>query len=254
MSRPLDFAEQRRRKIAELVRREGSVRLAELTEPFGVSEPTLRKDLTALEKDGLLRRTHGGAVALETRPITTNNARKAHNIEAKRAIAEVCAGLVEEGQSLYLDSGTTIEVFAEHLRPEAINVLTNAPGVAEAVCETPRIRHTLLGGEYNRVGAALTGAITVETLERFHVDTAFIGVSGIAPQGIFTVDVAEGYVKQAAIDSARRVVVPLDSSKIGYQDFFHLTDLEKIDDVVCERADEQLARWCAEHEIRLHTP
>ena len=183
MSRPLDFAEQRRRKIVELVRREGSVRLAELTEPFGVSEPTLRKDLTALEKDGLLRRTHGGAVALETRPITTNNARKAHNIEAKRAIAEVCAGLVEEGQSLYLDSGTTIEVFAEHLRPEAINVLTNAPGVAEAVCETPRIRHTLLGGEYNRVGAALTGAITVETLERFHVDTAFIGVSGIARRG-----------------------------------------------------------------------
>ena len=248
-----DFAEQRRRKIADLVRRAGSVRLADLVQPFGVSEPTLRKDLTALEQEGLLRRTHGGAIAIETRPISTNDARKAHNIQAKRAIAEVCAGLVAEGQSVFLDSGTTIEVLAEHLDRDAVNVLTNSVGVAMAVAERPRIRHTLLGGEYQRVGDSLSGAITVETLSRFHVDTAFIGVSGITPQGIFTVEVAEGHVKQAAIEAARRVVVPLDTSKVGYQAFYHLAPLDIIDDVVTEREDADLACWCAEHGIRLHT-
>lgn len=248
-----DFAEQRRHKIAELVRRAGSVRLADLVEPFGVSEPTLRKDLTALEQDGLLRRTHGGAIAIETRPITSNETRRAHHIEAKRAIAARCAELVEEGQSIYLDSGTTIEVLAEHLDRDAISVLTNSPGAAMAVSERPGISHTLLGGEYKRVGGSLSGAITVETLARFHVDTAFIGVSGITPQGIFTVDVAEGYVKQAAIQAARRVIVPLDASKVGYQDFYHLAQLDIIDDVVTEAPHEDLARWCREAGIRLHT-
>lgn len=254
MAHHTDFAEQRRRKIAELVRKEGSVRLADLTGPFGVSEPTLRKDLTALEGQGLLRRTHGGAIAVESRPISTLDARKARNIRAKQTVADLCAGLVEEGQSVYLDSGTTVEVLAERLDVRGINVLTNSPGVARAVADKPGIRHTLLGGEYNPVGGSLTGAVTVETLERFHVDTAFIGVSGISPQGIFTVDVAEGYVKQAAIGAARRVVVPLDTSKVGYRDFFQLTDLAKIDDVVVEKPDEELARWCRAAEIRLHTP
>ncbi|MCP3424631.1 DeoR/GlpR family DNA-binding transcription regulator [Rothia sp. AR01] len=254
MSNHQDFAEQRRHKIAELVRREGSVRLADLAEPFGVSEPTLRKDLSALERDGVLRRTHGGAIAVESRPVSTLAARKAHNIEAKRAIARICADLVEEGQSVYLDSGTTIEVMAGLLRRSTLNVLTNSPGVAMAVAEKPGVRHTLLGGEYNPVGGSVTGALTVETLERFHVDTAFIGVSGISPQGIFTVDVAESHVKRAAIGSARRVVVPLDTSKVGYRDYYQLTDLAHVDDVVSERRDADLARWCEEHGVRLHTP
>ncbi len=248
-----DFAEQRRRKIADLVRRAGSVRLADLVQPFGVSEPTLRKDLTALEQEGMLRRTHGGAIAIETRPQSTNDARKARHIEAKRVIAARCAEMVQEGQSVFLDSGTTIEVLAEHLERDAVNVLTNSIGAAMAVAEHPGIRHTLLGGEYKRVGGSLSGAITVETLSRFHVDTAFIGVSGITPQGIFTVDVAEGHVKQAAIQAARRVVVPLDTSKVGYQDFYHLAALDVIDDIVTEAPHEDLARWCAEHGVRLHT-
>ncbi|WP_129657062.1 DeoR/GlpR family DNA-binding transcription regulator [Rothia halotolerans] len=254
MSNHLDFAEQRRHKIAELVRREGSIRLVDLTAPFGVSEPTLRKDLSALERDGVLRRTHGGAIAVESRPLSTLAARKAHNIDAKRAIAQICATLVEEGQSVFLDSGTTIEVLSGLLHQTTINVLTNSPGVAMAVAEKPGIRHTLLGGEYNPVGGSVTGALTIETLGRFSVDTAFIGVSGVSPQGIFTVDVAESHVKQAAIAAARRVVVPLDTSKIGYRDYYLLTDLEYVDDVVAERHDAELSRWCADHGVRLHVP
>ncbi len=247
-----EFAEERRRRIAELVRRRGSVRIVDLVEPMGVSEPTLRKDLSYLEGRKVLKRTHGGAIAVEPRPDRGPGDRGTVNVEAKRAIAKACAALVGEGQSVYVDAGTTTTMVAEELPDTYLNVVTNSVPVVQILGPRGQIRHTLLGGRYHSVGESVVGPIALENLERFTVDVAFVGISGITAEGITVSDVNEGELKKQVISSARRVVVACDSSKVGQVDFSFLVPLGVVDDIVTEAADPELVSWCEGAGVRLH--
>ena len=140
------FGEERRERIVLMVNTRGRVRIGELAREVAASEPTVRKDLALLERAGLLRRTHGGALALKPpaeRPFADRLGRDA---EAKTAIARVCVDLVADGDSIYLDSGTTTLRIAELLTARHVNALTNGIAVAAALAEKPTVRHTLVGG------------------------------------------------------------------------------------------------------------
>lgn len=246
-----DFAEERRAKILGLVQDRGRVRNSDLVALLHVSEPTIRKDLTMLERQRLLRRTHGGAIAVTPTMEQAIGERDAVHAEAKARIARACMAYINPGDAIFLDSGTTVKGIADLLQVANVNVLTNALAVASALASRADVRHTLLGGQVRPLGGSLVGGVTLDTLRQFTVNTAFIGASGIVEEGISVSDVAEGQIKRAAIDIARRVVVPIDSSKVGRADFYPVASLDRIDVIATDTYNEQLNLWCQDHGTQL---
>jgi DeoR family fructose operon transcriptional repressor len=245
------FAEERRQRILAMVNSQGRVRIAELVSLLDVSEPTIRKDLSALEQQRRLRRTHGGAIAVHPQFEPTMDARGALHGEAKDLIARACLEEIARGDSIFLDSGTTVQRIADLLDQAHVNVLTNALGVAQGLADKPTIRHTLLGGSVRSLGGTLVGPVALDTLSRFTVNVAFISASGFTGAGISVADVGDAQVKQAVIERARRVVVPVDSSKFGVEDFVAVCELDRIDLVITESASDEIRAVCAAHGVRL---
>lgn len=245
------FGEERRLEILEMVRRSGRVRIGALAKDLGVTEPTIRKDLARLEESGKLRRTHGGAIGLGVGEERAISDRKIANASAKARIAHVCAELIRPGDSVYLDSGTTVLQIAEALTTPQVNVLTNGLDVALAIGDKPAVRHTLLGGQVRPAGGSVSGPLAVENLQRFTLDIAFIGVSGLTSDGITVLDFLEAQLKSAVIARSRRVVVPVDSSKIGVVDFAHVAPLGSVHCVVTADASAELIAYCTEAGIDL---
>jgi DeoR family fructose operon transcriptional repressor len=245
------FAEERRQRILALVEAQGRVRIAELQAALKVSEPTIRKDLSLLEQARKLRRTHGGAIAVRPQVEPTIDDRSALNAEAKELIAKACLQEIARGDSVFLDSGTTVQRIANLLDQSHVNVVTNALGVAAVLADRPAIRHTLLGGSVRSLGGTLVGPVALETLRRFTVNTAFISASGFSDNGISVADVADAQVKEAVIERARRVIVPVDSSKFGVDDFVTVCPLDRIDMVITEAAGDDVRSLCESHGVQL---
>ena len=245
------FAEERRQRIVDAVNAQGRVRLAELVQALGVTEPTIRKDLEELQRRRLLRRTHGGAIAVRAHREVPLRDRSRQHRDAKHLIAQACRTEIVRGASIFLDSGTTIEGIAESLDHLDVNVLTNALGVAGLVADRPGVRHTLIGGQVRALGGSLVGPIALDNLTRFSVDLAFIGASGLTKDGVTVADVAEAQIKQAVIERARRVILAMDSSKFGTSDFVTVCGLDRIDMIITEEATEDVARWCQAHRVAL---
>ena len=247
------FAEERRQRIADLVVAHGRVRLADLVDALGVTEPTIRKDLDELQRRRLLRRTHGGAIAVQAHQEMHVHDRRLRHRAAKELIARACRDEITRGQSLFLDSGTTVEAITDALDVPDINILTNSVAVANAVADRPAVRHTLIGGQLRRLSGSLVGPVALQTLTRFSVDIAFIGATGVAEDGVTVADVSEAQIKQSVIERARRVILPLDSSKFGAIDFVSVCGLDRIDMIVTERATPEAVRLCEAHRVTLRT-
>jgi DeoR/GlpR family transcriptional regulator of sugar metabolism len=245
------FAEERRRRIAQYVASRGRAHVAELTELVGVTEATIRRDLSQLERQRRLKRTHGGAIAVEHMLEPELASRELTNVAAKEAIAAACMEEIEQGSSVFLDSGSTVLRIAQRLTGYEVNVLTNSIGVAEAVVDAPGVRHTVLGGQLRRSGGCFVGPLALAAIERFTVNVAFIGASGISAEGISEADLGESQLKAAIIARARRVVVPIDHSKVGATDFALIAPLDAIDVVVTDRASDALQAICEEHGVEV---
>ena len=247
------FADERQQQIADIVTAHGKVRTAQLTTLLGVTEPTLRKDLSVLEERGLLKRTHGGAVSVRP-PLEQEVAnRVAYNAEAKQAIALACVQEISEREAIFLDSGTTVFQLAQCLGRGGryVTVLTNAPAVAEIIADLPTITHVLLGGYLRRLSGCLVGPLALENLHRFTINTAFIGVSGLSENGVTVSDLNEAQLKAAVIERAQRVIVPIDHTKVGKVDFAQVCEIDEIDVVVTDQENLYLQKWCNSRNIRL---
>jgi len=251
------FGDERQAQIAEIILTEGRARNGNLAQRFGVSEPTIRKDLSALQRQGLIKRTHGGAIARHQLVDRELAGREATQPGAKEAIARACLDLIKSGDAVYLDSGTTVGHLAGALagapaeRRANLSLLTNTLEVARVFAGLPSVEHVLLGGQLRLASGSVTGALALHDLQRFAVDIAFIGVSGFSDAGISVASVAEAEVKAAVIERTRRVVVPVDHSKVGATDFARICDLDEIDTVVMDQASPQIERLCESHEIEL---
>jgi len=250
---PPIFAAERQEKIAAFVASRGKIRLDELASVFEVSQPTLRKDLTVLEQQGLLKRTHGGALSIRAPGERDLMTRFVQNVEAKRAIGRACCDLIEEGEAVFLDCGTTMHHFAQQLatRRLQLTVLTNSPSIAECLADVGGITHILLGGQMRRKTGGISGPLALEIIERFSIATAFIGASGITEEAITVADFNEAQLKAAIIKRTQRVIVPIDHSKIGVVDFTRVCEPRDIDIVVTDYANDHLRRICRDNEIKL---
>lgn len=214
------LAVERRRLIAESVRSRGVVSVAEMAETLGTTEITLRRDLRAMAKEGLLVRTHGGAVqpaGLGHEPSYYEKSGQAAN--EKAAIARLALGMIRPGDSILLGPGTTTLALARLLvnSPE-LTVVTNSLLVAQALIEAPRVEVILTGGTLRRSIHALVGPATEESVRALRASQAFISGNGFsAERGLSTPSPLVAATDRALASAAQQVVVLADHTKIGQE-------------------------------------
>ncbi|MGC8667751.1 MAG: DeoR/GlpR family DNA-binding transcription regulator [Chthonomonadales bacterium] len=212
------FAEERRQAILERLRLEGKVTVEGLAAEFGVSLPTARTDLAQLEARGLLRRTHGGAIPASATLFEPpyGERRVMHHAE-KRAIARRAAEYVKDGDTIFLDAGTTLYEFALALRGHRrLTVVTNSLVSALALMDHAGTEVILVGGLVQPRRRAVLGPLAERFVEAFHVDRAFVSFNGVHPQaGFSVVDFDAAEIKARMMAHAEEVIVLADWTKIG---------------------------------------
>jgi DeoR family transcriptional regulator, aga operon transcriptional repressor len=210
--------EERRRAILETLNRERRVLVAELASQFHTSQVTIRKDLEVLHEHGHLHRTHGGALPARAGALedpTLYEKEQLHRKEKLR-IAAAAAEMVNEGQVVILDSGTTTTAIARSLRQsKQLTVVTNAVNIAAELAGA-QVDVILTGGTLRKNSFSLVGPIAEETLRHLNADVLFLGVDGFDVQyGLSTPNLLESKVNRVMLEVAKRTVVACDSSKFG---------------------------------------
>jgi ribose transport system substrate-binding protein len=211
----------RHQAILELVQRYESVRVTDLAEQLNVSESTVRNDLETLDEQGQLVRVRGGAIAKlgghTDEPAPYLSQRALNHAKEKQAIARWAAGMIEDGDIIILDASSTIFHIAPFLRDRReLTIFTNGIDVARLLAKEPSNTVIVLGGILRSNGNSITGEISKQLLQDYHVQTAFVSCSGFTPdQGFFEVDLREAQMKTLMIQAAQQRVALLDSSKIG---------------------------------------
>ncbi|WP_037568750.1 DeoR/GlpR family DNA-binding transcription regulator [Phaeacidiphilus oryzae] len=241
----------RHERIVAALRDLGAASVRELSERLGVSESTVRRDLKALDRDGALVRTYGGAAPA---PAAASAAAHEHpfaveadvDAEAKEAMAEAAAALVPDHGVVLLDIGTTTMRIARRLRGRPVTVLTSSLAVLDVLREDPEVRLVLLGGAVRRNYESLVGSLTLNALQQVSADLAFIGCTGVRPNGHVLDDMAvEAPIKQAMIESAQHAVLLAPPSKFPGTGSLRVCTLERVDTVVTTAAaPEETLRLC----------
>jgi len=232
-------AEERRQQLSEVLARRGFADLSALAAELGVSESTVRRDLTQLEEEGVARRTHGGAVFVSDRFSALNySAREMTAVAEKQAIGRMVASLIEDGETILLDGGTTTFQVAKNLLSRTLQVVTNSLPIANVLSCAGKIELTFVGGYiYPRTGVAL-GPIVVQTLAPLHVNKAIISTAGITEEGLFNANMLMVESEQRMMASADEVIVVADSSKFGHKALARICGWDQVDRVV---TDDRLA-------------
>lgn len=240
------YAEERQGRIVEALHADGRVSVVELAQRLDVTTETIRRDLSALEGLGQLRRVHGGAVTVSrsSRVEESTKRRRDLNADAKARIARTAMRLLPPtfAGAIAVDAGTTTGLLAEEVarwRPQAPNqsfvLITNSVPVAGTVSENPDVEVQLLGGRLRSLTSAAVGTSTLAQLSRMRPDIAFIGANGVhAAFGLSTPDDDESAVKTAFTRGARRAVALVDASKLGEESLVRFAKLSDLDMLITD--------------------
>ncbi|AEU35913.1 transcriptional repressor AgaR [Granulicella mallensis] len=227
---------ERRQRMLDLIQRNGRVLVSELSDVFGISRITIRKDLDYLESKGLLQRSHGGALprssVLADPPL---KAKEQHQLKEKQRIAEAAVKLVEEGHCVLLDSGTTTTAIARALTAfSSLTVVTNAVNIATELAGTD-FDVILTGGTLRKSSFSLAGPIAEDMLREIHADILFLGVDGFdAKAGLTTPNVLEARINRAMVHAAEKVVMVCDSTKFGRRSLSLIVPADAIHTVITD--------------------
>jgi DeoR family fructose operon transcriptional repressor len=241
------YAEERRQAMAALITQRGRLSVNELADAYAITTETVRRDLSALEQAGLVRRVHGGAVpadALSGLEVAVNDRDLSHADEKNRIAQAAVALLPGSEGSVLLDAGTTTSRLATLLPLDRrLTVVTNAVPVAGRLAGLSGVDLHMLPGRVRSTTQAAVGEDTVDALSRLRVDVAFLGTNGISrDHGLSTPDHSEAAAKRAMVAAARRVVVVADSSKVGVDHTVRFAKLEEIDVLVTDAGVSDTAR------------
>jgi DeoR family transcriptional regulator, fructose operon transcriptional repressor len=228
------FSEERQQKIAEMLQEKASIKVNELAVIFSVSESTIRRDLREMEENGLLSRTHGGAVGLTTTSFEpTFREKEDEKHDEKVLIGSLAVSLIEDGDTIILDSGTTTLEIAKRITSKGITVITNSIDIAAVLSNKDDIELIVTGGSLRFTTRAMVGHITENVLSNFRVDKAFIGANGISiSQGITTPNLTEAHTKKAMMNVAGKVFIVADSSKFNNVCFSVICPADKVSAII----------------------
>ena len=230
---------QRRAEIRALLGRRGAASIAEISTALGVSGSTVRRDLDELDREGAVRRSHGGAVTVEGTAFEHRfEDRRNHSPAEKGRIGAHAVTLLERGQSVVFDSSSTVLGAAEALgrRKLELTAVTNDVGIASVLAETAGVSVVVPGGEIRDGSLTLLGPYTQTFLDGLHVDVAFMGIHAVTGDVLSesSLDVVEA--KRAMMRAARRVVLLADHTKFRPPSFFEVARLDGVDDLVTDEA------------------
>ena len=231
------YAPERHQQILATARADGRVDVNRLAEDLDVTPETIRRDLTVLERHGLVRRVHGGAIPVERLGFEPGIAdREARFAGEKERVAKAALDELPDGGAVILDAGTTTVRLAELLPSDReLTVVTHALPVAMVLAMRPNITLHLVGGTVRGRTLAAVGSWAERELADIHADVAFLGTNGLSVEhGLTTPDLAEAAVKRALVANARRTVVLTDHSKIGRVEFAHVVPLSQVDTIITD--------------------
>jgi DeoR family transcriptional regulator, fructose operon transcriptional repressor len=231
------LAEPRRRMLLDRIARQGFVTLDELVKSMGVSESTIRRDLEALDLAGSVKRTHGGAVfaASESRAMPAFDERTASAILEKRAIGQTAAALIEDGDTVLLDGGTTTLEVARALLGRPVQIVTNSLPIAQLAASSKETDLILIGGYvYPRTGVAL-GPLAISMMQGIRVRKAILGAGGIVAEGVYNSNLLLVETERQMMACGQDVMIVADHSKFGRLSLAFLCGLDAIADLVVDR-------------------
>jgi DeoR/GlpR family transcriptional regulator of sugar metabolism len=243
--RRLLIAEERQRRIEELLRRQAIASLAEVMEVTGASEPTARRDLVQLERLGLIARTRGGARAVQRHSTLEEEfeIRQARDRREKRLIAQRAATLVD---------GTTAYAFAQCLLHRHLTVITGALNIAQLLAGSAAVEVIVLGGQLRATSFGTTGAISVDTIRSLHADVAFIAPDGITVAGgVRTFSLDDAASARAMSESASRTVALASPGKVGLAARARVVGWDRVDVLVAASLPMELARGVTQHGVEV---
>lgn len=227
------LVDQRRDSIVEILEAKGFVALQDLVDEVRASESTVRRDLDYLDRIGQIRRTRGGA-AYVGESLTGFDDRKQRATEEKQKIGRAAAGLIESGETVLLDGGTTTLEVARHLTGKNLQVVTNSLPTVNLLVGSPNIELVFLGGYvYPKTGVAL-GQVTVDALKQIHVRRLVMSVGGITQRGLFNSNSLLVESERQMMAAADEVIVVADSGKLGHSELTHLCQLNEVDRMVVD--------------------
>ncbi len=208
--------DERQQLILDMLRKKGRVLAGELSQQFGVSEDTVRRDLRELAEAGQLQRVHGGGLPHSPAAVSFQE-RIGQAAQAKEAIARAALRLVQPGQVILLDGGTTTLSIAQQLPPGLrLTVITNSPLIATELAGHAELEVVLIGGRLFKDSLVTTGTVALDMLRSLHVDLCFLGICSLDPEaGITIPDLEESGVKRAMMACADQVVAMANAEKLG---------------------------------------
>jgi len=223
---------QRRQEILRAVRG-GTAHVSDLAESFGVSEMTVRRDLHALARDGKLERVHGGAMHSEREPGFSQI--EVERFDVKDRMGAAAAALVEDGQTVMIDIGTTTLQAAHHLHGRRITVITSSLAVYEELVSDPAIELVLPGGVVRRNYRSLVGVLAEDSLRQLKADVLFLGTSAVdAGLGVWDTTMVEVPIKRAMIAASQSVTLLADMEKFDLAGLVRVCDADAIDRLVTD--------------------
>jgi DeoR family fructose operon transcriptional repressor len=247
------LVEERRQRVLDLVSRQGSVALADLAQAIHVSESTIRRDLDYWHQQGVLKRTHGGAIYLgDAAALPPLEDRSTSQLAEKQAIARVAASRIRDGDAILLDGGTTTLEVAKLLIGRSLQIVTNSLPIANLFASSRETDLVILGGYvYPKTGVAL-GPLTVRMMEDVHVHQTILSVGGITAKGLFNSNLLLVETERRMLRCADEVVVVADHTKVGRQNLAFLCELNAIDTLIIDQQLTPSQRELLDHaELRL---
>ena len=227
---------ERQSRILQYIQQNYNASIIELSDHFNVSSMTIRRDLDALEKSKLIVRVHGGAIVAERNSRLREDVRAARNMVQKSNIGEAAVRLVKDGQTIFIDAGTTTMELVNRLKDHhGLTVVTNSVKVLYTLAESPGINLIGLGGAVFGGAWSFIGPLADKAIRQFHSDLAFLGISSLSlDRGLSEVNYFEGDIKSLIIKQAQRVVLLADSSKFEKVSPHSVASLSDIDVIITD--------------------
>ncbi|AEF95520.1 transcriptional regulator, DeoR family [Desulfotomaculum nigrificans CO-1-SRB] len=250
------YGEERKKVILDYIQNHGRASVQELTEIFQVSESTIRRDLKELEEARLLKRTHGGALSLQSVNFEpTLGEKEITFLEEKRAIAKKALELIREGDTILLDAGTTTFELAKQLKSfSKLVVVTNAVNIFQELITHPGIELIIIGGTLRKETLAMVGPMAEQALSMIRVDKLFLATNGLDVEaGLTTPNLIEAATKRKMINIAKQVILLADHSKVGVITQAKITDVNEIHQIILDdAADEHFIKQLKTLGIKVH--